>query len=72
MVTVERTARILDYFNIGFSEGIVNTYTTQGYLNKVKKPYEVFSKYSWAVSIDSLRNFLLSRGVCQKEIDTIL
>lgn len=72
MVTVEKVSRILEKFGISFTERSVERYLVQGHLDKERKPYEVYSKYNFLITEESLKAFLSSRGVSQAEIDAIL
>lgn len=58
MISVEKTSRILNHFNISFSEGAV--------LGKRN------SKYSYSVDKDSLVKFLLVQGTIKEEIIDVL
>lgn len=74
MLTVEQTARILNKFNIAFTDGSVQRYIQNGYLDKVAKPQSNVrdSKYGFAVSVESLVKLLETRGISKNEINEVL
>lgn len=76
MITVEMTSRVLNHFNIAFTESAVLSYLQQGHLEKSPRTetsyYSRNTKYGYSVNVDSLINFLLNRGVTDIEIKEIL
>lgn len=66
MISVEMTSRILNHFNIAFTEHAVLKYLQNGKLDKapcIKKGYySRNTKYSFSVYKDSLVKFLLECG----------
>jgi len=76
MLTVERVSRILNHFNIAFTDSAVLGYLQQGHLEKAPRIdrgyYSRNTKYGYSVNVDSLMNFLLNRGVTEKEIKEVL
>lgn len=76
MITVEKTSRILNDFNIAFTEGAVLGYLQRGLLNRAPRIeigyYSRNTKYNFSVDKDSLVKFLLRRGASKEEINEIL
>jgi len=76
LISVEKTSRVLNHFNIAFTESAVLSYLQQGQLEKSPRIengyYSRNTKYGYSVNVDSLMNFLLNRGVTEKEIKEIL
>lgn len=76
MISIEKTSRILNHFNIAFTESAVVGYIQRKILKKAPRIDEVghsrFSKYNYSVDKESLVKMLLDRGVTEKEIDEIL
>lgn len=76
MISVEKTSRILNHFNIAFTENSVLGYLQRGQLGKAPKIdsgyYSRNTKYGYSVNMDSLVKFLLGRGINEKEINEVL
>ncbi|KUP08954.1 hypothetical protein Q75_01710 [Bacillus coahuilensis p1.1.43] len=76
MISVEKTSRILNHFNIAFTENAVLGYLQRGQLDKAPRIengyYSRNTKYGYSVNVDSLVKFLLERGVSDKEIHPVL
>lgn len=76
MISIEKTSRILNHFNIAFTENAVLSYLQRGQLDKAPRIessyYSRNTKYGYCVDKDSLERFLLDRGATEKEINEIL
>lgn len=76
MISVEKTSRILNHFNVSFSEGAVLGYLQRELINKaplIQSSYHSRNtKYSYSVDKDSLVKFLLARGATEEEIIEVL
>lgn len=76
MISVEKTSRILNHFNIAFTEQAVLGYLQREQLNRAPRMesgyYSRNTKYAYSVDKDSLLKFLLERGVTEKEINEVL
>ncbi|KAF0824771.1 hypothetical protein ABE29_16335 [Cytobacillus firmus] len=76
MISIEKTSRILNRFNIAFTENAVLRYLQRGQLDKAPRIesgyYSRNTKYGYSVDEDSLVTFLLERGVIEKEIHSVL
>lgn len=76
MIIVEKTSRILNDFNIAFTESAVLGYLHRGLLNRASRIksdyYACNTKYNFAVDKDSLVKFLLKRGVSEEEINVVI
>ncbi|MFJ8264187.1 hypothetical protein ACIQ4I_19945 [Rummeliibacillus sp. NPDC094406] len=76
MITVEKTSRILNDFNIAFTEGAVLGYLQRGLFNSAHRIkdgyYSRNTKYNFAVDKDSLVKFLLGRGASEEEINVVI
>lgn len=76
MISIEKTSRILNHFNIAFTENAVLGYLQRGQLDKAPRIesgyYSRNTKYGYSVDEDSLVKFLLERGVTEKEIHSVL
>lgn len=75
-ITVEKLSRVLNGFNIGFSEGTVLSYLKRGFLEYAPRPesgyYSRNTKYGYTVSRDSCVKLLKERGLTQEEINATL
>lgn len=73
-LTVEKTARILNDFNVSFTEGAVKSFVQLQLLKTVPLGYEQRrnSKYSFAIVIKSLEDFLKSKGFTDNEVNDAL
>ncbi|WP_375199721.1 hypothetical protein [Bacillus sp. RS11] len=77
MISVEKTSRILNHFNVSFSEGAVLGYIQKGSLEKaplIQNSYHSRNtKFNYGVNEESLARFLQERvGATEKEINDIL
>jgi hypothetical protein len=76
MITIEKTSRILNRFNIAFTENAVLGYLQRGQLQKASLDgsgyYSFNTKYGFSVDKDSLDEFLLEHGATEKEINEVL
>jgi len=77
MISVEKTSRILNHFNVSFSEGAVLGYLERELINKaplIQNSYHSRNtKYNYGVNEESLARFLQERvGATEKEINDIL
>lgn len=76
MISVEKTSRVLNHFNIAFTEQAVLGYLQRGQLEKAPRInsgyYSRNTKYGYSVNEDSLVKFLLERGVTEKEINEFI
>ncbi|BDH61824.1 hypothetical protein MTP04_19540 [Lysinibacillus sp. PLM2] len=76
MISVEDVSRVLNHFNIAFTESAVLGYLQREVLKKaprIDKGYHSrFSKYNYSVHRESLVKFLLERGATEKEIHSVL
>jgi hypothetical protein len=76
MISIEKTSRLLNHFNIAFTENAVLGYLQRGQLVKapriVSGYYSRNTKYGYSVNEDSLVKFLLERGASEKEINDFL
>ncbi|AIE58851.1 MULTISPECIES: hypothetical protein [Bacillaceae] len=72
MISIEKTSRILNHFNIAFTENAVLGYLQRGQLEKAPRIengyYSINTKYGYSVDKDSLERFLLDHGATEKEI----
>ncbi|MCB5236869.1 hypothetical protein [Niallia circulans] len=75
-VTVELASRVLNHFNIAFTENAVLSYLQRGQLEKAPRIengyYSRNTKYGYSVDRNSLVLFLLDRGATKKEIKEVL
>ncbi|MDC3418727.1 hypothetical protein [Aquibacillus salsiterrae] len=73
-ITVEKTARILNDFNISFTEGAVKSLVQRQLLKTVPLEYEKRrnSKYNFAIPIKTLGDFLRDKGFTDDEIKNAL
>jgi|GEM_PF-4374427 len=76
MISVEKTSRILNHFNISFSEGGALGYIQRELINKaplIQNSYHSRNtKYNYGVDEESLVRFLLARGITEEEIIEVL
>lgn len=76
MISVEQTSKILNHFNIGFTEQAVLRYLQNGQLDKAPRIESGYhsrnTKYAYSVDKLSLVKFLLERGVTDKGINEFL
>lgn len=76
MISVEVVSRVLNHFNIAFTESAVLGYLQREILKKtprIDKGYHSrFSKYNYSVDRESLVEFLLECGATEKEINLVL
>lgn len=76
MISIEKTSRILNRFNIAFTENAVLGYLQRGQLEKAPRLESGYhsrnTKYGYSIDKGSLVKFLLERGVTEKEIHSIL
>ncbi|KEF36929.1 hypothetical protein M670_03843 [Schinkia azotoformans MEV2011] len=76
MISVEDVSRVLNHFNIAFTESAVLGYLQREVLRKaprIDKGYHSrFSKYNFSVDRESLVKFLIERGETEKEINSVL
>ncbi|UOE57319.1 hypothetical protein [Cytobacillus oceanisediminis] len=72
MVTVERVSRILNQFNIAFTESAVLSLLNRGVLKSSPRIesgyYSRNTKYGYSVDQNSLEEFLKKRGITEKDI----
>lgn len=73
-LTVEKTARILNDFNISFSEGAVKTLVQRQLLKTVPLEYEKRrnSKYNFAIELQTLEGYLKDKGFPDDDIKDVL
>ncbi|PLR98233.1 hypothetical protein [Bacillus sp. T33-2] len=75
-VSVERASRILNHFNISFTENAVLGYLQRRQLEKAQRIEVGYqsrnTKYGYSVNVQSLVEFLLNRGVTETEIEEVL
>jgi hypothetical protein len=73
-LTVEKTARILNDFNVSFTEGAVKSFVQLQLLKTVPLDYveRRNSKYSFAIVIKSLEDFLKTKGFTDNEVNDAL
>lgn len=76
MISIEKVSRVLNHFNVSFSEQAVLGYLQRGILEKaprIPSGYQARNtKYSYSVGRDSLVKFLLNQGFTEKEVTDIL
>ncbi|MFJ7978446.1 hypothetical protein ACIQZI_22830 [Peribacillus sp. NPDC096379] len=76
MISIEKTSRLLNHFNIAFTENAVLGYLQRGQLDKAPRIesgyYSRNTKYGYSVNKDSLVKFLLDHGATEKEINEVL
>lgn len=76
MISIEKVSRILNHFNVSFSEQAVLGYIQRGLLEKAPRIDRGYhsrnTKYNYSVSKDSLVKFLLTLGFTEKEVTDIL
>ncbi|KHD84099.1 hypothetical protein NG54_17760 [Heyndrickxia ginsengihumi] len=76
MITIERVSKVLNHFNIAFTENAVIGLLATWILEKSPRIengyYSRNTKYGYSVNVDSLMNFLLNRGFTEKEIKEII
>lgn len=73
-LTVEKTARILNDFNISFSEGAVKSLVQRQILKTVPLDYgkRRNSKYNFAIEVQTLLGFLKDKGCTDNDINDVL
>ncbi|MEK4521142.1 hypothetical protein MKX96_05810 [Psychrobacillus sp. FSL W7-1493] len=76
MITVERVSRILNHFNIAFTEGAVLGYLQREVLQKAPRIDSSYhsrhTKYNYSVDRESLVKLLQDSGAEEKEVNSIL
>lgn len=76
MISVERVSKILNHFDIAFTENAVLSYLHRKVLLKAPRLdsgyYNRYSKYNYSVDRESLVKLLLDRGATEKEIYSVL
>jgi hypothetical protein len=76
MISVERVSKILNHFDIAFTENAVLGYLQRGQLEKGPRIdigyHSRFSKYNYSVDSESLVKFLLERGATVKDVNSVL
>lgn len=76
MITVERVSRILDQFNISFTEGAVLSSLQRGLLQKAPRfesgYYSRNTKYGFSVDRESLVKYLIGQGITEERINEAL
>lgn len=76
MISVEKVSRILNHFNIAFTEQAVLGLIQRGQLDRAPRIESGYqsrnTKYGYSVGKDSLIKFLLARGATEEEINDIL
>ncbi|WP_313892968.1 hypothetical protein [Psychrobacillus sp.] len=74
MVTVERASKVLNHFNIAFTEGAVLGYLQREVLQKAPRIdggyHSRHTKYNYSVDRESLVKLLQDCGVEEKEINS--
>jgi len=74
-ITVERTAKVLNKFNIAFTDGAVRSLVQRGLLKTVPRLTSHIirnSKYNYAIDFESLVTYLRNKGVSEDEIKDVL
>lgn len=74
-ITVEQTARVLNKFNIAFTDGAVMSLVQRGLLKTVPRLTSHIirnSKYNYAIDFESLVTYLRNKGVSEDEIKDVL
>ena len=76
MITVERVSRILNHFNIVFTENAVLGYLQREILQKSPRIdsgyHSLHTKYNYSVDRESLVKLLQESGAEEKEINSVL
>lgn len=73
--TVEQTARVLNKFNIAFTDGAVRSLVQRGLLKTAPRLTSHIirdSKYNYAIEIKSLVAYLRNKGLEDKDIKDAL
>ncbi len=75
MITVEQVSRILNHFNIAFTESAVLSYLNRGILKsspRIKDGYySRNTKYGYSIDRKSFEKFLRQNGINELEIKSI-
>ena len=74
-ITVEQTARVLNKFNIAFTDGAVRALVQRGLLKTPPRlPSHIIreSKYNYAIELESLIHMLRNKGLEDKDIKDAL
>lgn len=74
-ITVEQTARVLNKFNIAFTDGAVRALVQHGLLKTVPRLTGHIirdSKYNYAIEVESLIHMLRNKGFEDKDIKDAL
>lgn len=76
MISIEKVSRVLNHFNMSFSEQAVLGHIQRGLLEKAPRItsgyYARNTKYGYSVDRDSLVMFLLNQGFTEKEVSDII
>jgi hypothetical protein len=76
MLTVEHVSRILNQFNISFTESSVLSYLNRGLLQRSPRLKEGYyfrnTKYGYTIDQKSLEAFLREYGIIEEELKNVL
>ncbi|MCS0791556.1 hypothetical protein NX021_25935 [Cytobacillus firmus] len=76
MIAVERVSRILNHFNIAFTESAVLSLLNRGILRRGSRIetgyYSRNTKYGYSIDQKSLEEFLIGNGIIEKDINDVL
>ncbi|MEG0448993.1 MAG: hypothetical protein RR595_03950 [Lysinibacillus sp.] len=76
MISIEKVSRILNHFNIAFTEQAVLGHIQRGQLDRAPRIEIGYqsrnTRYGYSVDKDSLVKFLLARGATEEDIIEVL